>query len=195
MVAVEFNEATKKISLSQESLDGLLDEEQQNAQSTVDLVNRLMADLVAHNGEAPPPPNTRSQNISVAASKVATNGVAALKQGKPEEAVKLLSTALELVLRRPLWEPTMVLLEEVTLCLMPRCDAYVALKKWAEAYADASLLMIMRPNDPMNSYRKGMILLSAGRRSEARELLQAAARMAPGNAVIETGLKSIDESE
>lgn len=195
MVAVEYNEVTKKVCFPPEALSSLSEQDQAHATSTAELVNRLMNDLVNHNGELPPPPGVLTKNISVGASKIANNGVKALLQQKPQEAVKLLSTALEMVLRRPLWEPTVQVLEEVASCLMPRCDAYVSLKQWADAYADASLLMLMKPQDPMNHYRKGMILISAGRRSEARDFLATAARMAPTNNVFQTALKSIADSQ
>lgn len=191
----EGTKVVKGFAFSQKYLDSLSEEDREQANGTVALVNRLLEDLTNHNGEYPPPPTVITKNISIGASKIANNGVKALLQQKPHEAVKLLSTALEMVLRRPLWEQTIVVLEEIASCLMPRCDAYVSLKQWADAYADASLLMLIKPQDPMNHYRKGMILISAGRRSEARDFLSTAVRMAPSNNVFQTALRSVSDNQ
>lgn len=189
MADLEYNESTKKVSFSENSLARLSEEDRRSAEETASLINVIMTNLVNHQGENPPL-EAFTPNISVSASKLAKSGIEALQKNKPQDAVKLLSTALEMVLRRPIWESTIRFLEEVSQCLMPRCDAYVALKQWADAYADASLLMLMKPQDHLNYYRKGMILVSAGRIEEAQNLLKTALSLSPNNPLYVQALKA-----
>lgn len=183
---------TKKVALD---ATAFVDEESRvQAEQAVALVNRLMADLVVSGRDQPPPPKQNvSTNISVASNKLIANGILMIQQNKPAEATKVFSTALEMILRRPLWEPTPLTIEEVTKVLAPRCDAYIASQQWEDAYADASMLQILQPADAANFYRKAVTLLSASKVKEARELLVTALSIAPGNSIFRKALESIDK--
>lgn len=164
-------------------------------EQAIALVNRLMSDLVVSGQDVPPPPKTGvSTNITVASNKLIANGIQMIQQNKPADAVKILSTALEMVLRRPLWEPTPLTIEEVIKVLAPRCDAFIAAQQWENAYADASMLQILQPADPANLYRKAVTLLSASKVKDARELLITALSIAPGNSLFRKTLESVEKN-
>lgn len=195
MVDIIFNPATKKVSFNEEDLSSLDPCARGEASQAADLVNTLMSELVAVNGEVPPAPNVITKNVSVSAAKLVGNASKCLQNGKAEDAIKLLSTALEMVLRRPLWEATMLTLDEVCRCLSPRCDAYLTLKRWPEAYADISMLMLLKPDDPHNYFRKGVILFNSGKREEGKEFLRSAQTAAPHITLFKAVLEQSEKPE
>lgn len=193
MVEVAFDAATKKVSFTDESLEGLDPAEQEKAVEATRLVNELMTELVACDSDVPPPPNQLSPKVTSALIKLHASGVRALASKKPEEAVKLLSTALEMGLRRPRWESTMKTLDEVANCLVPRCDAYIMMKDWSKAYADVSMLSLIKAGDPGNHFRRGVILANSGRRDEGIEFLRLAVAADPQMPLFRAVLEKVEQ--
>lgn len=193
MITVSMNAATKKLSLDADSVAGLNAEECEQAQEAVELVNRLMSDLVANNGDIPPPPNQISSSINAAIAKHAQAGTIALKQGKIENAIEGFSAGIEAALQRPLWEAAMMTFDQVASLLAPRCDAYIAAERLADAYADASMLLMLKPLDATNHFRKGTILHAAGRSDLARHYLETARNMVPTEKLFREALESLDK--
>lgn len=193
MVELAFDAATKKVSFTAASLDALDAGERAKAAESIDVVNELMAELVGCDGEVPPPPERLSTKVTTAAAKLHGSGMRALQAKKAEEAVKLLSTALEIVMRRPRWESTAVALEEVANCLVPRCDAYIMLEQWPRAYADVCMLGLVSPGRPGTLFRRGVILARSGKYAEGVELVRMASLADPKVAMYGAVLQQLEQ--
>lgn len=189
MPVLDFNANTKKVSFEEDSLTGLSNDELTSASQTTDLINTIMDNLVHYNGENPPV-NTFNDTVSQSASKLARSGSELLKSQKPAEAVKLFDTAIEMILRRPIWESTVKFIAELSICLGARCDAYIQLQQFDDAYADASLLTLMNSTDSMNYFRKAITLLAAAQYDEGENLLRTALSLSPNNPLYLQTLKN-----
>lgn len=189
MPVLDFNENTKKISFEEDSLSGLTNDELTSAHQTTDLINTIMDNLVHYQGETPPV-NTFNETVSQSASKLVRSGGELLRKNKPAEAVKLIDTAIEMILRRPIWETTVKFITELSLCLGARCDAYIQLQQFDDAYADASLLTLMNATDSMNYFRKAITLIAAAQFDEAENLLRTALSLSPNNPLYLQTLKN-----
>lgn len=186
-------DSNNTVSLDPASTEGLSKRELADAQATVDLVNRLASDLGSIKGDFPKPGQQTAKISSQVQSQI-KSGIDALTRGKsnPDEAITLFSKALETALRRPLWENMQLSLSDVCLCLGPRCDAYIASGRWADAYADACMLMVLNAGDPKAYYRKGLCLLNAHKKAEARILLEQAVSLAPQEKLFKQALDQLD---
>lgn len=189
-MSIEYNADTKNIVFASDYMAALDESDRTRAEETSDLVNRLLKDLTAVQGEFPPPPNQASA-VSNTSSGLIAAGVKLLAKKNFEGAQKNLTTALTAVLRRPLWESTQKFFEDVAQCLAPLCDANIGLKNYAEAYSEVSLLLLLRPLDPANHFRKGLLLESAWHEDDAKQCYLTAASLSPQNETYLTALKRV----
>lgn len=163
---------TKVLSLDESSTADLNEVELKDAKHTLDLINLLVKDFTQLNKPFPPPANQVTAKHTQASQQLVKNGVQAIQKKKTDEAIKLLQTALEIVLRRPYWESVAVALEEVIACLAPLCDAYTLAQMWPEAYSTATMLTLLKPSDASHLYRRAYSLMAVERYEDAREIIE-----------------------
>jgi len=192
MPVLDYSPTTKRVEFSEDSLVSLNETDRRQAEQSIELINKLMSDLVSHNEDFPSPAAATSKVVSQSASNLVNNGVKSLSQKKYAEAHKVLRTALETVLRRPLWESVVTFFEEVAKCLAPLCDCDIALGNYADAYAELSLLLLLKPTNPQNHYRKGLVLHTARRYADAKEYFRTAYTINPANAVYKKALEAMN---
>lgn len=172
MLAVVMDPKTKVLSIDKSTSEDLTATEVSEAEHLVSLINLLVKDFVPLNKPFPPPGNQVTQKHTQAAQQLAKNGVQAIQQKKTQEAIKILKTALEIVLRRPYWESVALTLEEVVSCLSPLCDAYSQGNMWPEAYGLATMLTLLKPQDASHLYRRAYTLMAVERYEDAREVVE-----------------------
>lgn len=172
MLAAVMDPKTKVLSLDKASVEDLNEVELKEAEHVVDVMNLLVRDFVPLNKPFPPPANQVTPKHTQAAQQLIKNGVQSIQKKKTDEAIKILQTALEIVLRRPYWESVGVALEEVIACLGPLCDAYTLAKKWPEAYSTATMLTLLKPTDASHMYRRAYALMAVEQYDEARDIVE-----------------------
>lgn len=192
---VAVDPASKKASYEEGFLDSLSSAEAQEYQAAIDDLNNLNRKLVELPGDVPPPPQSvtaatlKTQNAPI--FKLRDAGIQCLKQGK-SDAVKLLTQAVELSLKKAPWESAGANIEELASILAPRTDAYISQNLWPEAFADASLLVLLKGNDFKNHIRKAKCLMRVERNDEAKAELGVALALAPGDSTAKNLLKELE---
>lgn len=190
---VTVNPSSKEVSVDKEFVEELSPEQREDLETHLSQLNDLARQMVDLNGAVPPPPNQLTAQITQQAAKMRDTGIASLKKGKAEDAVKQLNLALGIALRRAPWEQTQHVVEEVASIIGPRADAYMATDRWVEAFGDSTLLTLVKPMDAASHFRKGRCYMAAKQYRDARQYLSSAVRMAPQNAVFKQFLADLDK--
>ncbi|CAN6671850.1 translocation protein Sec72p [Trichomonascus vanleenenianus] len=185
---VSIDPSTKALKVDESYYNELTEEQSQELHTAVDKLYSLSRSMLNLNNELPPAPNHISQPLSVQVAKLRDSGASALKKGKPDEAIKLLTMAIEMALKRPPWESTAFTINEVCSCIDPRADAYMAVNQWPEAYSDTAMLSLLKPTDPKNYYRKGRCLQAIQKYAEAKSVFSSGLLLAPDNAELKAAL-------
>lgn len=187
--------ASKKVSYEEGFLDSLSSADAQEYQAAVDDLNNLNRKLVELPGDVPPPPQSvtaaslKTQNAPI--YKLRDAGIQSLKHGK-NDSVKLLTQALDLSLKKAPWDSAGVNIEELASILGPRADAYISQNLWPEAFADASLMVLLKGNESKNHIRKARCLMRVERNSEAKSELNIALALTPGESTAKNLLKELE---
>ena len=193
---LNFDPVTKNLSVNLESVADWPEQDKTDYSHEVETLNLLAKQLVGTNSDVPPPSNQLNGNLTKQVEKMRDTGIKEMKLGKHTEAIKLLSMALEMALKRSLWESVQYQITQIVTILDARCDVYIKLNKWADAYADAHILTTIQPTEWNNFYRKARCLRRIARYSEAKSNLATAQELcktsAAATAKVNEEISSID---
>lgn len=133
-------------------------------------LNTLCAELLGLSAPVPPPPTLESFNkdLSKMIQKLYESGVQAFKKEKYHDSVKQFSIAIEIINRRNKFEVFLSTLQELSLLLMSRADAYLKCEEYLKAYNDADMLIGMMICNAENFVRRGVANFFLGNYEEAR---------------------------
>ena len=100
--------------------------------------------------------------------KMYEGGVQSFKIGKFEESARQFTIGIEMINRRPKFESFQGTIQELSLFLMSRTDAYLRTKDYIKAFNDADFLLNMQLNTPDNFLRRGVANFFLGNYEAAR---------------------------
>ncbi|KAG5456401.1 MAG: hypothetical protein BJ554DRAFT_3869 [Olpidium bornovanus] len=146
------------------------------------------ADSMRQSGGWLPPPNPQ---MALRAAKLREQGNGCFKKGEAEAAVKFYTAAVELARSRPIWEPSKAAREDLTVNLCNRAAAYLELKRFHEARADAYVVTRLRADWPKAHYRHGRALEALGLLPEAEEAYERGLAFDPKNSQMVESLEAL----
>ncbi|KAG7665118.1 uncharacterized protein J8A68_001174 [[Candida] subhashii] len=159
---VNYDSKTKKLSLPTE-----FEQELPELKLEIDQLNNLTTEII-NNGNDVPPTETFNKDLSKIIKKLYESGVQSFKLNKFQESAKQFSIAIEMISRRPKFESFQGTIQELSLLLMSRADAYLKCKEYLKAFNDADLLIGMMMNTPDNFLRRGVANYFLGNYEAAR---------------------------
>lgn len=164
-VALGYDAKTKKLSIPSE-VETLVP----TLKLEVDQLNTLVGELIANGSDVPPPATQENFNKDLAKMirKLYEGGVQAFKQGKFQESAKQFSIGIDMISRRHKFEAFQGTLQELSLFLMSRADAYLKTKNYLGAFNDADMLLGMMMCTPDNFLRRGVANYFLGNYEAAR---------------------------
>lgn len=150
----------------------------------VSMINLLARWIQALPSQAPfpPPPNIIQGKISQAVAQTKEAGNARFRQKDWGAAIQAYSVAIAMTLDRPLWESSVVVAEELSVCLANRSAAYAAVNAYIEALCDADAAIQLRRSWSKGHFRKGKALAGLQRFAEARAAFNLGLQFDPDNA-------------
>ncbi|EGW30686.1 uncharacterized protein SPAPADRAFT_62553 [Spathaspora passalidarum NRRL Y-27907] len=162
---INYDSKSKNLSISSE-----LESELPHLKLEIDQLNTLTHEIIANGADVPPvpTPETFNKDISKMVRKLYEGGVQAFRLGKFEESVKQFNIAIEMITRRAKFDSFQGTIQELSLLLMSRADAYLKTKEYLKAYNDADLLLGMMMNTPENFLRRGVANYFLGNYEAAR---------------------------
>ncbi|KAI5965653.1 uncharacterized protein KGF55_001015 [Candida pseudojiufengensis] len=124
----------------------------------IDQLNTLTQEIINQGNDVPPLPTPENFNkdLSKMIKKLYESGVQSFKMNKFEDSVRNFTIGIEMILRRPKIESFQGTIQELSMFLMSRCDAYLKTKQYLNAYNDVDLLINMQMNQPDNFLRRGV---------------------------------------
>lgn len=133
-------------------------------------LNTLMTEMIGLNNQHPPKPTpeTFNKDMSTMIRKLYEGGVNSFKQAKYVESVKQFTIAIEVINRRNKFEAFQGTLQELSLLLMSRTDAYLKCKEYMKAFNDADMLINMMMCTADNFLRRGVSNYFLGNYEDAR---------------------------
>lgn len=177
-----YNPATKLVSVDEDRIKNWSATQQNEFRREVNQLNSLAKSLQALPiAEVPPPADRTSTDLTNRIEKLKATCLKELKAGKLKEAVKSITEALNLAMSRNAWESSQLQVQQVLSLLSIRCDINIQRKAMADAMGDASVLLIMVPQDWRNHMRKGKCLKVIEKYREAKECFLAAKEIAKGD--------------
>ncbi|CAK7903694.1 translocation protein Sec72p [[Candida] anglica] len=164
-VQLGYDPKSKRLALGPESVQAV-----PALKLEIDQLNVLTAELIANGADVPPVPTPENFNkdMSKMIRKLYEGGVQAFKQGKYEESAKQFSIGIEMISRRHKFESFQGTLQELSLFLMSRADAYLKTKNYLGAFNDADMLLGMMLCTPENFLRRGVANFFLGNYTDAR---------------------------
>ncbi|KAK9240865.1 TPR-like protein [Lipomyces kononenkoae] len=156
-----FNEVTKHVDLPP-------DEVTPSRAKEIQELNSLYRDLVALNADVPPPPNQINGRLNDQVRKLKDAGNASYKKGQYSDAVRMYSLAIEMALKRPPWEASGFVKEELSVLYSNRAQAHMSVSAWGDALVDADTAIYLKRNFAKAHYRKGKCMQHMGRLHEAK---------------------------
>ncbi|KAI3403414.1 hypothetical protein KGF56_003835 [Candida oxycetoniae] len=136
----------------------------------IDQLNTITQELINQGNDVPPVPTPENFNkdLSKMIRKLYESGVQSFKMGKYEDSVRQFSIGIEMICRRPKLESFQRTIQELSMFLMSRTDAYLKTKQYMNAYNDVDLLLNMQMNNPDNFLRRGVANFFLGNYELAR---------------------------
>lgn len=135
--------------------------------TTLNALHRSFLNLTT---PTPPPPMPVDPKRSAQINKLRESGNVEFRKNKPEEALRFYTLGLDMALKRPVWEPSGVMRDEVSGLYANRAQAHMALQNWVEGAADAEASVEgKRVGNAKAWWRRGRCLLEMGRLAEAKE--------------------------
>ncbi|CAG80610.1 hypothetical protein B0I72DRAFT_135862 [Yarrowia lipolytica] len=187
---ISYDESARKVSIAKDA--SLTPEYKKELQIELDKLNSFAKEMVACPGSIPPPPNEANRNLAIQVAKLRDSGAMQFKAGKPQEALTQINMALDMALKRPLYEATGAAIADVSEVLAYRCDINMVLGNWAAAYADAELLCLIKPQIPQNYLRKGKCLQTATKYLEAKQAYQSGLMYAAEDKILLGALSEVE---
>lgn len=190
---INVDPASKKVSVDESYFEDLSEKQAKELHTQIEQLNSLNRYMVGLNCDVPPTPEHITQQVTTQVNKLKEAGTLAVKQDKLKEAVKHFTLAIDMALKRPPWEATQYTIEELCKCLGPRADAYMSQNLWPDAYCDSALLVLLKPMDAKNHYRKGRCLESVRKYNEAKAAYTAGLSINPDDSDLKASLKEVNE--
>lgn len=162
---INYDAKSKKLSLPPD-----LETEFPQLKSEIEQLNTLTTEIINNGSDVPPKatPENFNKDLSKMIRKLYEGGVQAFKLGKFEESAKQFLIGIEMISRRPKFESFQGTIQELSLFLMSRADAYLKTKEYLKAFNDADLLLGMMLNTPDNFLRRGVANFFLGNYEAAR---------------------------
>ncbi|MBW0479044.1 hypothetical protein O181_018759 [Austropuccinia psidii MF-1] len=158
-------------------------EDQKVFEDTLNVINELSSQLArAPFPHCPPPPqlvpnNLRSQQIT----SLKEQGNTAFKALNFDQAVEFYSLAADAAATRPLFEPSGLTREELSIMLCNRSAAYSSMKLFNEAVVDAESVIKLKRNWSKGHFRRAKALQGLGRIDDARDAALVGLEFEPDN--------------
>lgn len=149
----------------------------------IDQLSTLTTELVGINDQYPPKPTgeTFNKDLLKMIKKLYEGGVQSFKQEKFVDLAKQFTIAIEVINRRNKFEAFLATLQELSLLLMSRADAYLKCKEYLKAFNDADMLINMMMVTPENFLRRGVANYFLGNYEDARADYQRGLSFDEGN--------------
>lgn len=134
----------------------------------------------------PPPPTPVNPKRSAQINKLRESAGQSAKKGQFQDAIRLLTVAIEMAATRPGWEPSGLVREELGLCYLARAAANAESNNWVDGWKDAECSTECRkgpqtgpqgqriPGNPRAFILGGRCLVEMGRSEEAVKWLERA---------------------
>ncbi|KAK6201548.1 uncharacterized protein RJT21DRAFT_120603 [Scheffersomyces amazonensis] len=163
-VAISYDPKTKKLVVPEDA------DISSELKLEIDQLNTLTQEIIANGSDVPPVPTPENFNkdMSKMIKRLYESGVQAFKSGKFQDSAKQFSIGIEMILRRHKFESFQGTLQELSLFLMSRSDAYLKTKEYLKAYNDSDMLIGMMMNTPDNFLRRGVANFFLGNYEAAR---------------------------
>ncbi|KAJ7621794.1 hypothetical protein DFH06DRAFT_991412 [Mycena polygramma] len=120
----------------------------------------------------PPPSNVISQRLTQMVTSTKDEGNALFKEGDHVQAIQKYSMAASIAVQRPPWEASQFMCEELSTVISNRSAAYLEVRDYIAALADAEMVIALRKNWSRGHLRKAKTLGAMGRLGDAAEALR-----------------------
>ena len=127
---VHIDAASKHVSVTSS------DKAVQEAIATVNALHASFKTLETANN-VPPPPVPVNPKRSAQVNKLRESAGQSAKKGQFQDAIRLLTVAIDMAATRPGWEPSGLAREELGLCYLARSAANAEANNWVEGWKDA----------------------------------------------------------
>ncbi len=150
----------------------------QEAVATVNALHNSFKSLETANN-VPPPPVPVNPKRTAQINKLRESAQQSAKKGQFQDAIRLLTVAIDMATARPGWEPSGLAREELALCYLARAAANAEANNWVEGWKDAESSTECKrgpqttpqgqriPGNPRAFILGGRCLLEMGRSEEA----------------------------
>jgi translocation protein SEC72 len=107
-------------------------------QDAIAMVNTLHTSFKSlETANVPPPPLPVNPKRSAQINKLRESAGQSAKKGHYQDAIRMLTVAIEMAATRPAWEPSGLVREELSLCYLARAAANTESNNWVEGWKDA----------------------------------------------------------
>lgn len=127
---VHIDPASKQISITSS------DKSLQEAIATINNLHQSFKSLDTPN-HAPPPPIPVKPQRSAQIQKLRDSAAISARKGQLDDAIRMLSLAIDMASSRPAWEPVGLVREELAICYMARANVHVLGQNWVSGWKDA----------------------------------------------------------
>jgi translocation protein SEC72 len=133
-------------------------------------LNALHRSLLALDSPVPPPPIPVAPQRSAAIAKLRESANTQYRSSNISQALNLYTLGLDMALKRPLWEPSGLVRDEVAGLYANRAQAHMSQQMWVEGWKDAEASVeAKRVGNAKAWWRGGKCLVEMGRWEEARD--------------------------
>jgi translocation protein SEC72 len=133
-------------------------------------LNELHKSLLTLESPIPPPPVPVNPKRSAQITKLRESGNGEFRKGQHAAAIRFYTLGLDMAFKRPLWEPSGLVRDEVAGLYANRAQAHMALQNWVEGAVDADCSVEAKKMGNAKAWwRKGRCLLEMGRLEEAKD--------------------------
>ncbi len=159
----------------------------------LETLNSLHRALLQVGTPVPPPPVPVNPKLSAQITKFRESGNDAFRKGRHADAIRHYGFGLDMALKRPLWEPSGLVRDEVAGLYANRAQAHMALQNWVEGAVDAeSSVEAKRAGNAKAWWRRGKCLMEMGRLEEAQEWIRRGLEMEGNESDLVALLKEIE---
>jgi translocation protein SEC72 len=137
----------------------------------VDALNRLASDLIS-SGLDVPENGEPDKNMTSKIQGLVNSAMESMKKRNFSFAIVNITAAIGMASKRKRWESFQIQMQEMVGFLQLRTDAYMMSGKYAEALADADLLIGITALSADNFLRKAVSLVNLKRPEEAKVVLE-----------------------
>ncbi|VVT49473.1 uncharacterized protein SAPINGB_P002287 [Magnusiomyces paraingens] len=167
-----YDSKTKTVSVDTEKISGWPIDDKAGFTREVYFLNHLAQAMFSQKSQDVPTQGGKSnKDAHIQIEKICVQAAKDLKVGvKDKEAiVGSLNGALALSLGQPPWDSAMTKMQQVVNILGVRCDVNLSRNFWADAAADAEILVMFNAQDWRNHYRRARCLRTIEKYAEAKQ--------------------------